>query len=118
MVSALSTAGTASKATHSPASGGVPVRLTTSPGIDVGGSYAPDGTKIVFESDRSGSQQIYVMNADGSGQQRSSQTHGAQCRFSPASPRPDDAGCQQHADRDQRKDRPGHSPVEGCPDAD
>jgi TolB protein len=52
------------------AQGGQPVRLTTAPGIDVGGSYSPDGTKIVFESDRSGSQQIYVMNADGSGQRR------------------------------------------------
>ena len=29
-----------------------------------------DGSKIVFESDRSGGQQIYVMNADGSNQQR------------------------------------------------
>src|SRR3546814_16300788 len=45
-------------------------RLTTSPGIDTGGSYSPDGSKIVFESDRGGSQQLYVMNADGSGQQR------------------------------------------------
>jgi TolB protein len=39
-------------------------------GINVGGSYSPDGTKIVFESDRSGSQQIYVMNADGTNQKR------------------------------------------------
>jgi len=52
------------------AGGGTPVRLTDSPGIDVGGSFSPDGTKIVFESDRSGSQQIYVMNADGSDQRR------------------------------------------------
>jgi len=46
------------------------VRLTTAPGIDVGGSFSPDGTKIVFESDRGGSQQIYVMNANGSSQRR------------------------------------------------
>ena len=52
------------------ASGGTPQRLTNSPGIDTGGSYSPDGSKIVFESDRSGGQQIYVMNADGSNQQR------------------------------------------------
>jgi len=54
----------------SSAGGGKPVKLTDSPGIDIGGSYSPDGSKIVFESDRSGSQQIYVMNADGSNQRR------------------------------------------------
>lgn len=50
--------------------GGQPVKLTNSPGIDIGGSYSPDGRQIVFESDRSGTQQIYVMNADGSDQRR------------------------------------------------
>jgi TolB protein len=54
----------------SAAGGGTPVRLTSSPAIDVGGSYSPDGTRIVFESDRSGTQQLYVMNADGSDAQR------------------------------------------------
>ena len=39
-------------------------------GIDVGGSYSPDGGRIVFESDRSGSQQIYVMDASGGNQRR------------------------------------------------
>lgn len=34
--------------------------------INTGGSYSPDGSKIVFETDRDGKQQIYVMNADGS----------------------------------------------------
>jgi TolB protein len=52
------------------AGGGAPVKLTDSPGLDVGGSFSPDGSKIVFESDRSGSQQVYVMNADGSDQKR------------------------------------------------
>mgnify|MGYP001950436778 CR=1 FL=1 len=50
--------------------GGTPQRLTTAPGIDVGGSFSPDGSKIVFESDRGGSQQIYVMSTNGSGQRR------------------------------------------------
>ncbi|MES2755446.1 MAG: Tol-Pal system beta propeller repeat protein TolB [Pseudomonadota bacterium] len=50
--------------------GASPQRLTASPGIDTGGSYSPDGSKIVFESDRSGAQQLYVMNADGSNPQR------------------------------------------------
>ncbi len=49
---------------------GTPVKLTSSPGIDVGGSFSPDGRQIVFESDRGGNQQIYVMNADGSNQRR------------------------------------------------
>jgi TolB protein len=53
-----------------PASGGESRRLTDTPGIDLGGSYSPDGSKIVFESDRSGAQQVYVMNADGSNQRR------------------------------------------------
>jgi TolB protein len=50
--------------------GGTPIKLTSAPGIDVGGSFSPDGRQIVFESDRSGSQQVYVMNADGSNQRR------------------------------------------------
>jgi Tol biopolymer transport system component len=54
----------------SPASGGQPQRLTNAPGIDTGGSYSPDGSRIVFESDRGGTQQLYVMNADGSNQRR------------------------------------------------
>jgi len=49
---------------------GEPVKLTDNPGIDIGGSFSPDGSKIVFESDRSGSQQAYVMNADGTDQRR------------------------------------------------
>jgi TolB protein len=54
-----------------PATGtGTPVKLTDSPGIDIGGSFSPDGNRIVFESDRSGSQQVYIMNADGTNQQR------------------------------------------------
>src|SRR3546814_9444411 len=36
------------------ADGGTPVRLTNAPGIDVGGSFSPDGKKIVFESDQIG----------------------------------------------------------------
>jgi TolB protein len=53
-----------------PAAGGASVQLTNAPGISIGGSFSPDGSKIVFESDRSGSQQVYVMNADGTNQHR------------------------------------------------
>lgn len=45
-------------------------RLTFSPGIDIGGSFSPDGSRIVFESDRSGGQQIYVMDANGGNERR------------------------------------------------
>jgi TolB protein len=45
-------------------------RLTTSPGIDTDPSFSPDGTKILFESDRSGSQQLYVMDVTGANQRR------------------------------------------------
>ncbi len=46
-------------------------RITSVPGaIDTGPSYAPDGGRIVFESDREGTQQLYVANSDGSGVRR------------------------------------------------
>jgi TolB protein len=45
-------------------------RLTQTSSIDTSPCYSPDGRRIVFESDRDGSQQLYVMGADGSGQRR------------------------------------------------
>ena len=33
-------------------------------------AWSPDGAKIAFKSDRDGNWEIYVMNADGSGQTR------------------------------------------------
>ena len=45
-------------------------RLTNSTAIDTSPSYSPDGSKVVFTSDRGGQPQIYVMGADGSGQNR------------------------------------------------
>ncbi len=41
-------------------------QLTTDPGIDVVGDWSPDGTRIVFHSDRDGDGEIYLMSADGS----------------------------------------------------
>ncbi len=45
-------------------------QLTNTTAINTAPSYSPDGTQVVFESDRGGTQQIYVMNSDGSGQNR------------------------------------------------
>jgi TolB protein len=41
-------------------------RLTDANAIDTSPSYSPTGAEIAFESDRGGSQQIYVMDANGS----------------------------------------------------
>jgi TolB protein len=41
-------------------------QITNSPSIDTSPCYSPDGSQITFNSDRGGSQQIYVMNANGS----------------------------------------------------
>lgn len=47
-----------------------PIRLTNNRGIDVSPDVSPDGSQIAFISDRIGSPQVYVMNVDGTGQQR------------------------------------------------
>ena len=40
-------------------------QLTKHSAIDTSASYSPDASQIVFNSDRGGSQQIYVMNSSG-----------------------------------------------------
>ena len=45
-------------------------QITNVPAINTAPSYSPDGSRITFESDRGGTQQIYVMGSDGSNQQR------------------------------------------------
>ena len=45
-------------------------QLTPGNAIDTSPSYSPDGRQIVFETDRDGTQEIYVMNSDGSNPHR------------------------------------------------
>ena len=42
-------------------------RLTYNDDWDSHPAYSPDGKKIVFASDRSGNDEIWIMNADGTG---------------------------------------------------
>jgi hypothetical protein len=53
-----------------PAEGGESRRLEEEPSDSFGGTWMPDGTRIAFSSDRKGSFDIYVMNADGTGLMR------------------------------------------------
>jgi TolB protein len=45
-------------------------RLTSDPAIDTSPAFSPDGRQIVFNSDRGGSPQLYVMDANGGGARR------------------------------------------------
>jgi TolB protein len=56
--------------------GGAVRRLTNSGAIDVTPCYSPDGSRIVFASDRGGDQQIYIMSANGGSAQRISYGNG------------------------------------------
>jgi tricorn protease len=50
-----------------PASGGGAVRLTSHPANETRSAFSPDGAQIVFESDRDGGRNLFVMNSDGTG---------------------------------------------------
>jgi TolB protein len=50
--------------------GGGARRLTDGSAIDVSPCYSPDGAQIVFNSDRGGDQQLYVMSAGGGSARR------------------------------------------------
>jgi Tol biopolymer transport system component len=50
-------------------SGGGPAhKLTTSPGNDILPAWSPDGSQIAFLSNRTGTMQVWAMNADGTNQ--------------------------------------------------
>src|SRR5260370_18992709 len=48
-----------------PSTGGAATRITSGPAFDTQPRYAPDGKHIVFLSDRSGAENIWVCDADG-----------------------------------------------------
>ncbi|NNF27292.1 MAG: amidohydrolase family protein [Gemmatimonadetes bacterium] len=48
-----------------PIQGGEATRITNGPGYDMQPRYSPDGTKIVFVSDRDGSENLWISAADG-----------------------------------------------------
>ena len=58
------------------ASSSGPVRLTDNPAVDRYPDWAPDGSKIAFASDRNGTQDVWVMNPDGSQQTNLTQGEG------------------------------------------
>jgi Tol biopolymer transport system component len=49
-----------------PIAGGKAKRLTKGMGFDAQPRFSPDGKKVVFVSDRSGGENLWIMNADGS----------------------------------------------------
>jgi TolB protein len=53
-----------------PTAGGPEQRLTTAEGLDDGSEYTADGSKIYFNSERTGVMQIWRMNPDGSQQEQ------------------------------------------------
>jgi len=50
-----------------PSAGGTATRLTSHPGHDRDPVFSPDGTTLAFSSDRTGSEQVHLMPADGRG---------------------------------------------------
>jgi len=59
------------------ADGATVTNLTNNPSIDENPAWSPDGETIAFTSHRTGTNQVYVMNADGSGQTQLTSGSGA-----------------------------------------
>ena len=50
--------------------GGENTRLTFDPGVDTSPAWSPDGKRVAFAASRNGRRDIYVKNADGSGEEQ------------------------------------------------
>ena len=50
--------------------GGENTRLTFDPGLDTSPAWSPDGKRVAFAASRNGRRDIYVKNADGSGEEQ------------------------------------------------
>src|SRR5215472_10323818 len=48
-----------------PVTGGKATRITSGPAMDAQPRYSPDGKRIVFTSDRSGAENVWTVDADG-----------------------------------------------------
>jgi TolB protein len=60
-------------------------RVTNHPTIDATPTWSPTGTQLAFTSDRTGSPQIYIVNADGTGLQKiTAESHCDRPTWSPA----------------------------------
>src|SRR5262249_51596370 len=59
-----------------PAAGGAPKRLIAASGLNSEPQYSPDGTRIVFRSNRSGYDELWSCDADGGNLRRLTNFHG------------------------------------------
>jgi Tol biopolymer transport system component len=67
-----------------PISGGTAEQITSGMAFDAEPVFSPDGTRIAFTSDRSGSENLWIANADGSDPRQVSHDKGLETHSSPA----------------------------------